>query len=1003
MDKRKGLTSSLLQSVKYQAPWLRLEPLESRCTPTSLPEGFVESFVATDLQSPIALDVATDGRVFITEQTGALRVVENNVLLDKPFVTLDVDSYFERGLLGVQTPPNFPQDPYVYVYYNPTHPEGTPATGRLSRFRADGNLAIPGSEEVLFEVPNLPVGNHLGGAIAFGPDGKLYLGVGDNSIPDTAQDLTTLKGKILRLNPDGSIPEDNPFFDRLEGDLRAIWAYGVRNPFTFTFQPDTGRFFINDVGEAFFEEVNEGIPGANYGWAEVEGVSGDPQFTDPILSLPHADSPALENGSAIAGGSFYNPMIKNFPDEFEGQYFFADFVINRISTFDPATGEVEVFAEEVDFPVAMEVAPDGTLYYLQRGVTNLDAIFNQQIVDTGALVQVRFAPTSRPEITMSPQDRLGFTGGSETFTVRANGPGTITYQWQRNGVDIPGATTPDLSVENLSLPDDGARFRAIISNEFGSVESAEAVLTVTANQPPRVTLTTTAPDNKFIAGETYTLSAVAIDPETGELSPEALTWQVDYLTGPVTRPGLQPTSGRSSVEFTVPSETPFFGTNVRYRVIVTATDSFGLSTTATQDLFPVVSRTTLQSNVPVEFQLDGTPVQSPFQFEGVAGVTRAISAPEEVVSGGQTFGFESWSDGGEREHRFPTPTTDSILEAVYSPLPFEEPSRLPTGTAFVLGSGPNGSGTLTLYGPAGESILSVTPFDSPPPGGIHGVATDLTGDGVVDLVAGTGWGVRTAVNIFDGTSGSLIQSITPFEDTFTGGVYLSAGDVTGDGVADLVIAAGPGGGARVQVIDGVNSVPIADFFAIEDPEHRGGARVAVGYLDSDVFADLIVTTASGGPRIAGYRGSSLAEARLEKLFADFFAFEPTDRNGTQITLGDINGDNHAELIVGGGPLSGPRIMVLDGLELLNSDSTPSQAPLANFFAWDPSTSTGAQVVARDLDGDPFIDLLVVTSSGEGSTGVSWYSGEDLHQRIGGAPLDLLTELGDDIIGSIFIG
>ncbi len=131
----------------------------------------------------------------------------------------------------------------------------------------------------------VPAG-HQGGAIHFGKDGKLYLALGEQTAGAPAQAMDSLLGKLLRINPDGSIPEDNPFYRKAQGKYRAIWALGLRNPFTFAVQPETGRIFINDVGQSAWEEIDEGFPGANYGWPASEGLTSDARLSgaDPPLS-----------------------------------------------------------------------------------------------------------------------------------------------------------------------------------------------------------------------------------------------------------------------------------------------------------------------------------------------------------------------------------------------------------------------------------------------------------------------------------------------------------------------------------------------------------------------------------------------------------------------------------------------------------------------------------------------------------------------------------------------
>ena len=251
----------------------------------TLPSGFTESLVASGLSSPTAMQFAPDGRLFVCEQGGRLRVIKNGSLLPTPFVTLPVDSSGERGLLGVAFDPDFAANRYVYVYYTATTPN---LHNRISRFVANGDVAVPGSEVVIFELDALSSAtNHNGGAMAFGPfDGKLYAATGENANSANSQSLNTVLGKMLRLNADGTIPSDNPFFNSTTGKNRAIWALGLRNPFTFAFNPFGTELFINDVGETTWEEINDGVAGANYGWPTTEGPTTQSQFQEPAVCVP---------------------------------------------------------------------------------------------------------------------------------------------------------------------------------------------------------------------------------------------------------------------------------------------------------------------------------------------------------------------------------------------------------------------------------------------------------------------------------------------------------------------------------------------------------------------------------------------------------------------------------------------------------------------------------------------------------------------------------------------
>ena len=338
-----------------------------------VPVGFTRNEAwATGLSNATAFAQAPDGRFFAAQQSGALRVVTAaGALLTTPMLSLTVDSNGERGLIGVTLHPDFATNGFVYVYYT-TAANGT--HNRVSRFTASGNTA--GSEQILFELPALSSAtNHNGGAMHFGVDGKLYVAVGDNANSAAPQNLASVFGKMLRLNDDGTIPADNPFFATQSGQNRAIWAYGLRNPFTFAVQPGSGRIHINDVGQGIWEEVNLGVPGANYGWPASEGPDNvTAGVTGPLFAYKHsAATPVAGSGPggfftgfAIAGGTFY-PDTAPFPTGYRNSYYFADYVSRFVARYDWVNNAAYAFATVSDAPVDLLSGTDGALYLLTRG------------------------------------------------------------------------------------------------------------------------------------------------------------------------------------------------------------------------------------------------------------------------------------------------------------------------------------------------------------------------------------------------------------------------------------------------------------------------------------------------------------------------------------------------------------------------------------------------------------------------------------------------------------
>ena len=363
----------------------------------TLPPGFTETQVGSNLSdAPTAMDFAPDGRLFVCLQGGQLRVIENGVLLATPFVTVTTTANGERGLLGIAFDPNFASNQFVYVYYTDITP---PIHNRVSRFTANGNVAVAGSETPILELDNLSSAtNHNGGGIHFGSDGKLYVGVGENANPANSQTLANRLGKLLRINADGTIPSDNPttfpgIAGSSSGPNRAIWAVGLRNPYTFAFQPGTGRLFINDVGQSTWEEINDGIVGSNYGWSICEGFCSPPNanYRDPLFEYGHGSSGTT--GCAIVGGTFYNPAINQFPASYVGKYFFSDLCSGWIRLMDPSNNTASDFATDLSTPVDLKVGPEGSLYYLIQG--NGGQVWKISATPTGT-------PTPTPTATPTP-------------------------------------------------------------------------------------------------------------------------------------------------------------------------------------------------------------------------------------------------------------------------------------------------------------------------------------------------------------------------------------------------------------------------------------------------------------------------------------------------------------------------------------------------------------------------------------------------------------------------
>jgi len=352
---------------------LPLEPVEGAA---NLPTGFTDSALVSGLTNPTDMEFAPDGRLFIAEQAGRVRIAKPGGKLSTFLViSTKVDSVDERGLLALTFDPNFSTNHYVYLHYTRKATATTSVHNRVVRVTANGDRAVAGSEKLIFRLNNQDDTHHMGGAIDFGKNGKLYISTGDN-VGGNTQTLNNLLGKMLRINKDGTIPTGNPFYASATGNNRAIWSLGLRNPFKFAVQPGTGTIFINDVGADAWEEINRGVSGANYGWSLCEGNHDNPSrpgtvncsaapYTAPVHEYTHGSTDTT--GCSITGGSFYNPTTSQFPSGYVGDYFFADLCSGWIRTYDPSTGAASGFASGLEMPIDLEVSKAGQLYYLTRG------------------------------------------------------------------------------------------------------------------------------------------------------------------------------------------------------------------------------------------------------------------------------------------------------------------------------------------------------------------------------------------------------------------------------------------------------------------------------------------------------------------------------------------------------------------------------------------------------------------------------------------------------------
>ena len=565
--------------------WLMLPGPASQAA--SVPAGFIDREVAAGLLSPTAMTVLPDGRVLVVQQDGVIRLLKNDVLLPAPFYSVPaVDTFSERGCLGIVADPAFAANRQLYVYCTIKADAAAPNDGKgrsnnqVFRLTEAGDAA--GSAQVFFALPDVPAGVqwHMGGAMRFGVDGKLYIAVGGHedlrvepAKASFSQTLTGPFGKIIRINPDGSFPPDNPFYT-VPGAWQGIYNLGLRNPFSFDIQPGTGLMLINDVGGGSVEEINLGAAGANYGWPVSEGRSSDPAHSNALYEYRHT-----EGLCAITGAVFYNPLSPQFPANFVGNFLYADFCAGSIFALDPANPvSATPFAGGIGSPVNLALAPDGSLYYLAR---NQDT--GKPALAAGTVGKITYSGALVPRLAVQPLSQTIFVGDPVVFSVQADD--AQSYQWQRNGVSIAGATAASFSLAAAALTDHLASFTVVVGNAAGTVVSSPAVLTITSNRLPLASIASPAPGSDFVPGELLAYAGAGNDAEDGVLPASAFTWQIDFRHDTHAHPAMAPLVGIAGGSYLLPEFEADLA-NTWFRITLLVKDGAGQVGSAIRDIYP---------------------------------------------------------------------------------------------------------------------------------------------------------------------------------------------------------------------------------------------------------------------------------------------------------------------------------------------------------------------------------------------------------------------------------
>jgi glucose/arabinose dehydrogenase len=617
--------------------------------------SFTKTTLASGLSRPTSFAQVPDGRVFLAEKRGVVRVLKNGSLLSDPLLAIPVDTADERGLIGITADPNFSSNNYIYVTYT----SASPLELRVSRFTVNGDTASPGSEFILLKssqpCPNTdPPQNlctvHHGGTLKFGPDGKLWISVGNNSIPNNSQDLSTIHGKLLRINSDGTIPTDNPFYNQ-SGKRGEIYAYGLRNPFKFSFLPD-GRPILGDVGDFSWEEINIIERGGNYGYPLVEGnCASDCPYINPVYVYSH------NGGSAsVIGGFMYT--ASQFPEQYRNTYFFADFALGFIKSLVLDNGNFvseQIVDDQAGFIVDLQQGPDGSVYYL----TLADQSFTPF---SGSLTKLSFDPNNQPpvaKIQASPKT------GNAPLSVNFSGTGStdpqgrpLTYSW-----DFGDAQTGAGENVNHVYNSQGVyKAKLTVSNGTTSVTS-ESVEIVVGYQYPSASITEPSEGVKYNAGTVINFAGEATDAQDGTLPASAYSWDIVFHHQTHIHPHLGPVDGVKNGTFEIPS-TGETSHEVWYEVKLTVTNSLGLKTTVTRNIYPNTVDITLDTQPQgLQLTLDGVPQVTPKTVKGVVGAKRSLGVSTPQLLGSTSYDFQSWSDNGAQNHTVTTPNVDTIYKA----------------------------------------------------------------------------------------------------------------------------------------------------------------------------------------------------------------------------------------------------------------------------------------------------------------------------------------------------
>ena len=621
-------------------------------------EGFVVDRILTGQGLITALAFAPDGTLFFTDKTGTIKVLPFGTGTPRTFGRLSVYSESECGLLGIALDPTYSaygQGGFVYVFATISQTEQL-----VIRFTDSGGKAA-NRADLKSKLPTFGA-NHDGGCLKIGPDGKIYIAIGDGGWDvSKAQDVTSLLGKVMRLNLDGSTPDDNPDLSAINPNFkREIFAYGFRNPFRIAIRP-TGplpeeyQVWVNDVGSSGGgrrEEVNLVVAGRNYGWPRFEGVQTP---ANPLYMNPTHDYYA--EGSSIVGGTFYQGTL--FPAEYRGDYFYMDYGSNSIFRME-LSGDVktrnEILIEAEGYVVDLIEGPDGALYYSNA---------------SGEIYRIRHEEpgNTKPNAQLSGMPLTGSAPLSVTLDSSSSSDTDgkiIRYDWSF-GDSVSDLDGP-AQANHVYTKDGTYRAQVTVRDDKGGSGTASVTVTVsTPNDPPIPVLLEPAEGSVFDAGATVSLSGRATDTEDLELLGESLRWDVTLHHNDHTHPFITNATGATG-DFRIPEAG--IEENWSFRINFTATDSKGKSATVERTVYLNYSPLGFLTDPPgLRVTADGVAFTTPHEAQAVKGARVEITAtsPQDLPGsepGTRPHVFKSWSDGGAGTHTV-TMRPDLKLTAVF--------------------------------------------------------------------------------------------------------------------------------------------------------------------------------------------------------------------------------------------------------------------------------------------------------------------------------------------------